>query len=60
MILFAFEVDTLEIALMEQQDLVDKIFIVEFSPRFSFVNTSKVIHVVADDGIDREWQEYEW
>ena len=31
MILFGFEVDTLEIALKEQQDLVDKIFIVESS-----------------------------
>ena len=29
MLLFSFEVDTLEIALREQQDLVDKIFIVE-------------------------------
>ena len=29
MILFAFEVDTLEIALREQMDLLDKIFIVE-------------------------------
>ena len=31
MILFGFEVDILEIALREQQDLVDKIFIVESS-----------------------------
>ena len=31
MILFSFEVDTLEIALREQQDLVDMIFIVESS-----------------------------
>lgn len=31
MILFSFEVDTLEIALQEQQDLVDMIFIVESS-----------------------------
>ena len=29
MILFSFEVDTLEIALREQMDLLDKIFIVE-------------------------------
>ena len=29
MILFAFEVDTLEIALREQMDLLDKIFLVE-------------------------------
>ena len=29
MLLFSFEVDTLEIALREQQDLFDKIFIVE-------------------------------
>ena len=31
MFLFGFEVDTLEIALREQQDLVDKIFLVESS-----------------------------
>ena len=31
MIIFSFEVDTLEIALKEQQDMVDKIFIVESS-----------------------------
>ena len=31
MILFGFEVDTLEIALREQQDMVEKIFIVESS-----------------------------
>ena len=31
MIMFSFEVDTLEVALKEQQDLVDKIFIVESS-----------------------------
>ena len=29
MMLFGFEVDTLEIALREQSDLVDKIFVVE-------------------------------
>ena len=29
MILFSFEVDTLEIALREQLDLLDKVFIVE-------------------------------
>ena len=29
MILFGFEVDTLEIALREQMELVDKIFVVE-------------------------------
>ena len=29
MILFGFEVDTLEIALREQSDVVDKIFVVE-------------------------------
>ena len=29
MILFGFEVDTLEIALREQSDVVDKIFLVE-------------------------------
>ena len=31
MLLFAFEVDTLEIALQEQQDMVDMIFIIESS-----------------------------
>ena len=31
MIMFGFEVDTLEIALKQQQDLVDKIFILESS-----------------------------
>ena len=31
MLLFAFEVDTLEIALKEQQDMVDMIFIIESS-----------------------------
>ena len=31
MILFSFEVDTLEIALREQQDMVDTIFLVESS-----------------------------
>ena len=31
MIIFSFEVDTLEIALKEQQDMVDKIFLVESS-----------------------------
>ena len=29
MVLFGFEVDTLEIALREQSDLVDRIFVVE-------------------------------
>ena len=31
MMIFSFEVDTMEVALKEQQDLVDKIFIVESS-----------------------------
>ena len=31
MMIFSFEVDTLEVALKEQQDMVDKIFIVESS-----------------------------
>ena len=31
MIMFAFEVDTLEIALRQQQDMVDKIFLIESS-----------------------------
>ena len=64
MILFGFEVDTLEIALREQLDIVDKMFIVESTvthkgtekplmwpkimkqDRFSFVNRSKIEHVV--------------
>ena len=97
MFLFGFELDTLEIALREQQDLVDKIFLVEssathrgvgpehhhsltsvliishfqtpkpliwerqkFSRRFSFVNSSKLVHVVADDLISESWKLYEW
>ena len=95
MFLFGFELDTLEIALREQQDLVDKIFLVEssathrgdrqtasqlssddssrfqtpkpliwerqkFSRRFSFVNWSKLVHVVADDLISDKWKLYEW
>ena len=96
MFLFGFELDTLEIALREQQDLVDKIFLVEssathrgvgpdlhpltsvliislfqtpkpliwerqkFSRRFSFVNSSKLVHVVADDLISEKWKLYEW
>ena len=32
----------------------------KYSERFSFVNKSKVIHVVADDGISREWEDTEW
>ena len=42
MILFAFEVDTLEIALKEQQDMVDKIFIVESSVSHKGVNITNV------------------
>ena len=45
MILFSFEVDTLEIALQEQQDLVDKIFIVESSASHKGVGQSKVINI---------------
>ena len=33
---------------------------VKFTERFDFVNTSKVVHVVADDGITKEWQHFEW
>ena len=34
---------------------------VKFSDRFSFVNTSKVVHIVADDSLDtKKWQEFEW
>ena len=94
--LFSFELDVLEIALREQQDLVDKIFLVESSAthrgvrifhnisdfltlffkfqmskpllwetvrleeRFSFVNSSKLVHVVVDDRINENWKLYEW
>ena len=93
MFLFSFELDVLEIALKEQQDLVDKIFLVESSAthrgvrifqilsnfiskfqltkpllwesvrleeRFSFVNSSKLVHVVVDDPIRENWKLYEW
>lgn len=69
MTMFGFEVDTLEIALREQLDYLDMIFIIEstlnqkgkvkpllwermkYSDRFSFVNMSKVQHVVMDEGL---------
>ena len=72
MMMFAFEVDTLEISLREQLDMVDTVFLVEATTttkgmvkpllwerlktmsRFSFVNTSKVVHVVMDDVIDMD------
>lgn len=84
MTMFGFEVDTLEIALREQLDYLDMIFIIEstvnqkgkvkpllwermkYSDRFSFVNMSKVQHVVMDEGLldpkmvksDRWYQEF--
>ena len=39
MFLFSFEMDILEIALREQQDLVDKIFLVESSASHRGVGT---------------------
>ena len=39
MFLFSFELDVLEIALKEQQDLVDKIFLVESSVTHRGVRT---------------------
>ena len=43
MILFGFEVDTLEIALREQLSLVDKVFIVESSVTHKGVRLSTLI-----------------
>ena len=96
MFLFGFEVDVLEIALRQQHDLVDKIFLVEsskshrgvslsykpklfckkctifqtskmllwerlkFTERFSFLDKQKVMHIVANDRIRKEWSENEW
>ena len=34
--------------------------LVKFTERFQFVDSSKVVHVVADEGITREWEEHEW
>ena len=44
MMLFSFEVDTLEIALREQQDYVDKIFIVEATTTTKGVGTHDLVH----------------
>ena len=38
MMIFSFEADTLEVALKEQQDMVDKIFIVESSATYKGVS----------------------
>ena len=38
MVIFSFEVDTLEVALKEQQDMVDMIFIVESSVAYKGVS----------------------
>ena len=38
MMIFSFEVDTLEVALKEQHDMVDKIFIVESSVTYKGVS----------------------
>ena len=43
MILFGFEVDTLEIALREQLGLVDKLFIVESSVTHKGVSSGQVL-----------------
>ena len=42
LILFGFEVDVLEIALKQQQDLVDKIFLVESTSTHRGVSKSKI------------------
>ena len=41
MMIFSFEADTLEVALKEQQDMVDKIFIVESSATYKGVSIHK-------------------
>ena len=33
---------------------------VRLEERFSFVNFSKLVHVVVDDPIDQNWKLYEW
>ena len=33
---------------------------VRLEERFSFVNFSKLVHVVADDRINDDWKLYEW
>ena len=32
----------------------------KYSKRFSFVNTTKLVHVVADDLLNEKWKLYEW
>ena len=32
----------------------------KFSERFSFVDKQKVLHIVANDRIRKEWSENEW
>ena len=33
---------------------------VRLGERFSFVNTSKLVHVVVDDQIEENWKLFEW
>ena len=46
MMLFSFEVDTLEVSLREQHDVVDKIFLVESSSTHKGVRIKTVIETV--------------
>ena len=34
--------------------------LIKFTVRFQFVDSSKVVHVVADEGITRDWADNEW
>ena len=45
MMIFSFEVDTLEVALKEQQDMVDKIFIVESSVTYKGVSKGVLLNL---------------
>ena len=46
--IFSFEVDTLEVALKEQQDMVDKIFIVESSATHKGVSYSIFLKLMGE------------
>jgi len=72
MMLFSFEVDTLEIAFKEMLDIVDIVFLIEatkshkgepkplmwerikYEDRFSFVNQTKIVHIIIDDLVDSQ------
>ena len=59
MILFGFEVDTLEIALREQLTLVDKVFIVESSVTHKGVRLSTLILLLMLDHHNSKCQKLE-